>query len=258
MLIKRVKNWMMDVCQYCIYNDRFKIDPPIVTPHEEILNENDNVEKFIANNLDIFEIESKRQVEKFARELKDYNVNEKDEHGNTALHHAIYEEMDFLIEPLVKNGADPNIMNDEGITPLMLAGSVNISRPILTMYLDGNANSNLQDKHGQTAIWKAAYECCIMSVMSLIMTEADVNIRDETGATPLIALCKNMKITARRDALSTPKDVAEYLVKAGVDLFAMDKYGRTALDYAMKYGADDMIEYLQRVMCEYTPYAHKK
>ncbi len=45
------------------------------------------------------------------------NLNMKDSDGRTALHHAVVNGHDDVIEMLIEKGADGKIKNDEGLTP---------------------------------------------------------------------------------------------------------------------------------------------
>jgi ankyrin repeat protein len=49
------------------------------------------------------------------------DINAKDYYGNTALHHAVNKGDFDLVETLVEKGADFNVQNEEGDTPLQIA-----------------------------------------------------------------------------------------------------------------------------------------
>jgi ankyrin repeat protein len=53
------------------------------------------------------------------------NINRRDEHGNTALHYAVLNGNDVMIEVLLESGADVNIQNNYGKTPLHLYVGLN-------------------------------------------------------------------------------------------------------------------------------------
>lgn len=53
------------------------------------------------------------------------NINRIDEHGNTALHYAVLNGNDVMIEVLLESGADVNIRNNDGKTPLHLYTMLN-------------------------------------------------------------------------------------------------------------------------------------
>ena len=48
------------------------------------------------------------------------SVNIQDNFGNTALHYAFENEEFELAEYLIKNGADENLVNEDGQTPVMM------------------------------------------------------------------------------------------------------------------------------------------
>lgn len=49
------------------------------------------------------------------------NINQKDDNGNTALHYAVELNDYFMTNLLAYNKADPNIKNNDGVTPKDLA-----------------------------------------------------------------------------------------------------------------------------------------
>jgi len=57
---------------------------------------------------------------------KEIDVNKQDDIGNTALFYAVFKSKDKtdLIEKLLKKGADMNIANNAGVSPLSLANSM--------------------------------------------------------------------------------------------------------------------------------------
>lgn len=62
------------------------------------------------------------------------NVNEPSADGTTALHWAAYRKEADLVERLLAEGADPNIRNDYGATPLTVAsefGELNIMKALV-------------------------------------------------------------------------------------------------------------------------------
>jgi len=81
------------------------------------------------------------------------NVNLKDpESGNTALHLASYLERDSgVAKTLLKLGADINIQNNKGLTPLYMAiNSFNIDAA--ESYIDFGADIGIQGDKGESAI----------------------------------------------------------------------------------------------------------
>ena len=93
--------------------------------------------------------------------LDEYNIdiNSTDKNGNTILMnvlknsedimnvHKISEDKEFLLEFLLDRGADPDLQNKDGMTPLSMAvfyGSDNVE--IVKLLLERGADPNLSDK----------------------------------------------------------------------------------------------------------------
>jgi len=52
------------------------------------------------------------------------DVNAKDDRGRSAIHHAVLKDFPKVVEYLAMRGADINVPNDRGLTPLQLAETV--------------------------------------------------------------------------------------------------------------------------------------
>ncbi|KAH6605783.1 hypothetical protein Trco_004936 [Trichoderma cornu-damae] len=130
----------------------------------------------------------------------DVDVNARDDGGRTAL--ALCLESDLLMDPeaceqrmnvcgvietLLRHGADPNISEQDGITPLLLAtlhGRLDIARLLLRF----NALANVTDSLGHTPLERAYSICNIPLVRMLIDHGADVEAWMMDGE-PLLARC---------------------------------------------------------------------
>ena len=82
-----------------------------------------------------------------------YNIDEQDETGFTYLHCAIQIRSLSLVELLVKGGADINVQDIYGKTPLLLALSVyNGDTSIIEFLLDNNADTTIATNGGVTPL----------------------------------------------------------------------------------------------------------
>ena len=129
-------------------------------------------------------------------------VNTVDKTQRTALHYACDHRHPLIVELLLESGAEPNLQDHRGRTPLLLATMTNAEDIVAMLLSTGNA------------AWK---------------------IPDEEGSTPLIVAAQNrytqiVEILANHGAL------------AGAN--AKDKYGRTALWYAVKQGSLEIVKIL--------------
>ena len=95
------------------------------------------------------------------------------------------------------------------------------------------ANLDIQDEYGYTALmWAAKYgQTAIVDL--LIKAGANKNIKDNEGHTALmLAACNNHK------------DIVGLLIKAGANKNIKDKYGHTALMLAAEYGQTAIVDSL--------------
>jgi ankyrin repeat protein len=125
--------------------------------------------------------------------------------GGTALHGAADQGAIEAAQALLAGGADVNIQTDLGITPLMSVIMTETSTTLAEMVavlLDGDADPNLQDVNGDSALHYAArlgygHEDAIPI---LIEHGASLDLRNNNGETPLDIATSNTIIELLRDA----------------------------------------------------------
>ena len=152
--------------------------------------------------------------------LGDFDLNSSDKDGNTLLHIAGRNNDIATFLKLIENGADMNVANNEGKTPLQYT-----NKPIrseLIQLLDNNADVNLPNIKGKTPLIYAINKCNHRLVKILLDKGADVNIPNSKGVTPLFIAAKrgNFKI------------VQLLINKSGALVNALDKDGNTLLHIA--------------------------
>ena len=91
-------------------------------------------------------------------------------------------------------------------------------------------------KNGKTALHIACYNGYTRIVNLLLTNNAKVNIKSLDGRTPLHATCAWGYGN---------KEIIETLIKNGVEINAVDKKGKTALDYAIVNKKEDWIKILR-------------
>jgi ankyrin repeat protein len=133
-------------------------------------------------------------------------------------------DMTAAIRALIAAGAKVDARDSEGATPLMAAASAG-SAPNVEALLSAGARVDLRDDRGQTALHRAASPDV---VELLIGHRAAIDARDQGDATPLIP------IAGRGNPLSLPTVGA--LIRAGAEVNATDRMGRTALMNAAAFG----------------------
>ncbi len=117
------------------------------------------------------------------------NVNELDEKGNTPLMHIFPSHnsrsdinMSEICELLLIKGANPNIANDEGRTPIMTTTRWADSVKSL---IDFGAEVNTQDNDGNTALHFTLYRGSENVARLLLAKGASAYIKNNNGQTPL-------------------------------------------------------------------------
>lgn len=105
-----------------------------------------------------------------------------DEEGNNVFHYMSEgEECVSLISELVKKGANINLINNEGASPLFLAmGEKNIL--LMKGLIDSGADVNLKNEDGVNAIIVALEEEDVNAIKILLMHGANINDKDGDGS----------------------------------------------------------------------------
>jgi len=93
-------------------------------------------------------------------------------------------DLDEVERLVVDCGVDPNIQNNDGITPLHLAAG-NGRLEVVKLLLEHGADPNVQDHDGRTPLHFAVEGCYVDVVRVLLDHGADPTIRDNKGRTPL-------------------------------------------------------------------------
>jgi len=168
-------------------------------------------------------------------------INRIEKRGNT-------EVVDWLLD----KGADVNLADDDGYTPLMLAaqyGHADVVKRLLKkganakartktghtaltlvwgtdgkvvpMLIKAGADPNARNNDGETPLLVAAHHNTTGAIRELLKAKANPNLADNSGVTPLME-------AARKGNLASVR----LLIAAKADKSAKDKAGKTALDYA--------------------------
>jgi ankyrin repeat protein len=89
-----------------------------------------------------------------------------------------------IVKCLVSSGADINLRNKEGRSPLFVA-SQRGHCAIVKCLLSSGADINLRKKQGRSPLFEASYFGRYDVVKCLLSSGADINLRDEGGQSPL-------------------------------------------------------------------------
>lgn len=157
------------------------------------------------------------------------NYNAMNNDGDTALLMAVKQKSFLLVKMLTQTGANVNVKDRSGLTPLMLSIHLNAGYDMVKMILNAGANPNIKDAYGLTALVHEIRksECDLRIIEALLKEGADVNIRSASGMTPLMYAL---------DRTGGDLQIVQLLINHGVDIHAKDNSGRNAFLYAVKTG----------------------
>ena len=149
------------------------------------------------------------------------DVNLQDEDGDTALHFACRSHASLeILSCLIENGASINACTNCKVTPLMMAVE-NCRKDVVSFLIEHEANVDLQDEDGDTALHFACRSHASLEILSCLI---------ENGAS--INACTNCKVTPLMMAVENcHKDVVSYLIEHGANVDLQDEDGDTALHY---------------------------
>ena len=168
--------------------------------------------------------------------LPQMDVTQADAHGDTALHYAVEEEVQLLIDA----GADVDRRNTAGWTPLHIAsraGALNVVK----LLVRAGANVCVADEDGSTCLILASsmgmassMEGQIETVRYLVsLPQVDVTQGNNRGNTALHVAVRDQHA-----------NVVQVLIDAGADVNRRDSNGQTPLHIASREGALNVVKLL--------------
>lgn len=98
-----------------------------------------------------------------------------DEDGNTLLMHAVARHNQSLIAMLLAEGANPNVLNKEGFSPIHLATSNGDDTAVYSLMM-GGGNPNIRDADDNTPLMYASKTCNEQSVKMMMALGGDPTI----------------------------------------------------------------------------------
>jgi len=179
---------------------------------------------------------------KMARLLLDSgaNVYARNSEDRTALDVAVVAQQAPVVELLLQKGIDRKTLNEtlfeaiRGLPVVVVIGPAgkNASssqavppNPVVTLLIDKGADINARDEEGASPLEDAAAYGQTSSAESLLEKNADIEARDNFGNTPLLAASYDNAVATMPDTI----DTVNLLLEKGADINARNNDGDTAL-----------------------------
>lgn len=161
------------------------------------------------------------------------NPNVIDQEKLTPLHRAALADYPGYVSILVQHGANIHAKDKDRQTPLHLAA--NRSGKSVRLLLDAGADPNAVDKDGDTPLMRAALWGNLDAVRLLVAKSAEVNAKGDLGRSPLHWAALNERV-----------DTARFLLEHGADMNAEDNNQETPLSCAQRYSNTGVIRLLKQ------------
>jgi len=162
------------------------------------------------------------------------NANVQDKDGDTPLIVAVRTQHPANVEVLLKAGARVNVRRHWGETPLTEAASRYDTR-MVHILLDAGADVNAANEYGLTALMRATHRQPTSVLEALLRRGANVNARDHRGNTALIWAAESGNTAA-----------VKVLLAARADLNEKNNEGQTALSTAMHNAHPEIVQLLEQ------------
>jgi cytohesin len=156
------------------------------------------------------------------------------------------------VKKLLKEGADPNVRDEKGRTPLHHAVKDN-RLDIVKLLVESGADVNAPDNYGLTPLHYAVHSGYEKLVDFLLRHGADPNAKDIGGYTPLhisafeghpATIILPLELGDSSEEPETYMRIAKLLIKSGADVNMKNNGGRTPLHAAVLRNRIDIVRLL--------------
>ena len=163
----------------------------------------------------------------------DLELNRTARFGEACIFRASMWSMLTGLQTLLKKGADVNLPNEDGRTPLSIAASRGHKEVLEILLKHPNIDLNQADELNKTPLMYAAEEDQKECVKLLLSHKPSLEVRDKEGRTALsLAAIKGNKIPSK------------FLLKAGATVNTQDLKGNTPLALAAENNRDVVVRFL--------------
>jgi len=164
---------------------------------------------------------------------RDVDLNTLTDDGSTPLFLACQHGHHACVRWLLAGGADPNVPDLGGRTPLVIAAANENREKIMISLIANHANVHLRDSHGMTALSYAIARGDENSVALLLHAGSDANQRSASGISALHCAVWRCNPTIVRQLLSHGASVSD-----------VDRSGRSPCEIALAHGSVDCLRIL--------------
>ncbi len=155
------------------------------------------------------------------------NINIQNKRGDSALHHSLGIDNNSLTKMFLQLGADVNVKNIYGYTPLMSAVKDIKNIELVKLLINAGADVNVIDETGMTALGYSVYRNednnSIEITKLLLNSSAKVNCDSKQATTALMHAVKAGNYNS-----------AKLLIDVGAEFNARNAANKTAINYAYK------------------------
>ena len=142
-----------------------------------------------------------------------------------------------VVKALLAAGFNPNTKHD-GVPALVMASQYS-NLEIVKVLIKAGADVNLADEYGETPLIKAAREGHPDIIKILIQSGANVNLKNHQDISPLAVLCYDTDLDT-----NIKLEIMKVLIDAGADVNVKDELNNTPLSLALKKGNDTIAKFL--------------
>lgn len=130
--------------------------------------------------------------------------------GETALHIVTARRDAVWMRFLIQNGANPNVRDNSGITPIQIATRLGYVEGVEEL-LKGGAQVNVSDSQGETPLISAVHQRDVALVRRLLAEGADPDVNDNSGrsARDYLELMTSNTLLAREFAAADEERAAK-------------------------------------------------
>jgi ankyrin repeat protein len=164
----------------------------------------------------------KKIIALFKANIIQIDLNQPDDKGNTALHHAIFNKNENIAKVLLLEAINRDAKNHIGMTAIHYASQTRQDVKLVKLLLDCCANACIEDNKKYTPLYYAIKGNNIEAIQLLIDAGSDVNIKDDNDNTPL-----HTAVTFASE------DAVKLLLNRGADVSLANKRGQNPFHQAI-------------------------